>query len=109
MKNFGFKDVFLHTENVCSAFSVGLGSVCVVDFGETKTSVSYINEGYSTRKSQHILPYGGISMSKLLFELLNEEKSTKFPLDNFNDPIERRVFTEIREKYSHLHPVISII
>eukprot|EP01080_Neovahlkampfia_damariscottae_P007379 gene7379-11701_t len=104
LKNFGFKEVFLHTENICSAFSVGLSSVCVVDFGETKTSVSFINEGLSVKKSQHVLPYGGISMSKLLFELLNEEKLTKFPLTNFSDSIQRRIFTEIREKHSHLHP-----
>jgi actin-related protein 8 len=54
LKNIGFKSVFFHVESVCSAFSVGLSSVCVVDFGETKTSISFVNEGYSMRKTQYV-------------------------------------------------------
>jgi actin-related protein 8 len=54
LKNIGFKSVFFHVESVCSAFSVGLSSTCVVDFGETKTSIAYVNEGYSMRKTQFV-------------------------------------------------------
>lgn len=97
-KTFYFKKAFLHTEGVCASFGAGLDNVCVVDLGETKTTISVIEEGYSIRKSQFYLPFGGFNINQLFLYLL-ELSNFQFKVD-FDK--EKNNIREARESGSNL-------
>lgn len=97
-KTFYFKKVFIHTEGICASFGAGLDNVCVVDLGESKTTISVVEEGYSIKKSQYYLPFGGFNLNQL-FHFLLEQSNFNLKLD-FDK--EKNYIRETRESGANL-------
>lgn len=49
---FPFLGIVVHQESVCATFGSGLGSACVVDVGDQKTSVCCVEDGVSHRNTR---------------------------------------------------------
>jgi actin-related protein 8 len=96
-----FNQVLLHKESVSAAFGAGVPTeVCVVDLGESKTTLSIIEDGEAVSRSE--LPYGGVHVSKTLLWIL---KQCNFPLSNsvsFDSIADQQIIEQIRNDYCHL-------
>ncbi|XP_054834793.1 actin-related protein 8 [Eublepharis macularius] len=66
----GFSGIVVHQESVCATFGSGLGSACVVDVGDQKTSVCCVEDGVSHRNTRLCLAYGGSDVSRCFYWLM---------------------------------------
>ncbi|KAH0630123.1 hypothetical protein JD844_012771 [Phrynosoma platyrhinos] len=62
--------IVVHQESVCATFGSGLGSACVVDVGDQKTSVCCVEDGVSHRNTRLCLAYGGSDVSRCFYWLM---------------------------------------
>lgn len=46
--------IVVHQESVCATFGSGLGSACIVDVGDQKTSVCCVEDGVSHRNTRYL-------------------------------------------------------
>jgi actin-related protein 8 len=95
----GFEKAFVHTENVMASFGGGMDKVCVVDMGETTTSISVIEDGYSWRKSQILLHFGGYDVMQNLSLLMAQSGFERLSIDKTSD---REALREIKDQGIHL-------
>jgi actin-related protein 8 len=96
----------IHKESVCAVFGAGASDACVVDLGETKTTLSVVEDGECVSRSE--LPYGGIHISKTLLWLL---KQCNFPLSDsvsFDNLADQQNLERIRNEYCHLEEANEI-
>ena len=83
-------------------------TVCVVDMGESKTSISLVEDGVSKPKSRICLPYGGYHISQCLLWILNQ---CNFPLKDrirMNRIKDRMTLQKIRQNMCYFEVIIII-
>eukprot|EP01112_Ceratiomyxa_fruticulosa_P018566 TRINITY_DN5962_c0_g1_i5.p1 TRINITY_DN5962_c0_g1~~TRINITY_DN5962_c0_g1_i5.p1 ORF type:complete len:571 (+),score=123.60 TRINITY_DN5962_c0_g1_i5:643-2355(+) len=73
LRDMRFRAAFVHLESVCATFGAGLTTALVVDIGDTKTSISCVEEGISLPLTRIHMNYGGEQIGKFLLWLLNRE------------------------------------
>ncbi|KAM3846294.1 actin-related protein 8 isoform 4-T4 [Vipera latastei] len=66
----GFSGIVVHQESVCATFGSGLGSACVVDVGDQKTSICCVEDGVSHHNTRLRLTYGGSDISRCFYWLM---------------------------------------
>ncbi|XP_058027743.1 actin-related protein 8 [Ahaetulla prasina] len=66
----GFSGIVVHQESVCATFGSGLGSACVVDVGDQKTSICCVEDGVSHHNTRLRLAYGGCDISRCFYWLM---------------------------------------
>uniref|UniRef100_A0A8C5RZY0 Actin-related protein 8 n=1 Tax=Laticauda laticaudata TaxID=8630 RepID=A0A8C5RZY0_LATLA len=66
----GFSGIIVHQESVCATFGSGLGSACVVDVGDQKTSICCVEDGVSHHNTRLRLAYGGCDISRCFYWLM---------------------------------------
>lgn len=99
LKRFCFKQVTFQTESLAACFSVGLDHCCVIDLGESKTTVAYVHDGVSPKFSQYYLPYGGYDQMKCLLAALKQSDcpiTKTMSLNNVRD----REFLRMMKNYT---------
>jgi len=100
LNQIGFKQAFIQMEGVCAAFGMGFSSpVCVVDMGESKCSISVVEDGASKPQTRICLPYGGYHISKCLLWTLNQ---CNYPLKGklkMNRMKDRITLQKLRNEY----------
>ncbi|XP_072277039.1 actin-related protein 8 [Pyxicephalus adspersus] len=97
----GFAGVIVHQESVCAVYGSGLGSACVVDIGDQKTSVCCVEDGISHRNTRLCLAYGGSDVTRCFFWLMQR---VGFPyrecqLTNILDCL---LLQQLKETFTHL-------
>ncbi|XP_053326025.1 actin-related protein 8 [Spea bombifrons] len=102
----GFSGVIVHQESVCAAFGSGLGSACVVDVGDQKTSVCCVEDGISHRNTRLCLAYGGSDVTRCLFWLMQR---AGFPYREcqLSNTLDGLLLQQLKESYTHLDQDIS--
>lgn len=68
--------IVVHQESVCATFGSGLGSACIVDVGDQKTSVCCVEDGVSHRNTRYLFMCRIItSMYLITYQRLDFKKS----------------------------------
>lgn len=123
----GFKAVTFIQTAVAATFAAGVSASCVVDLGARHAGISLVEDGMILPDSLIELPFGGIQITKLLYEILSfNEFPYKINLDNISEwdiinnlrericksiiPLEEEeeVFSQIYDFFvrSSLHPTL---
>ncbi|CAB3385566.1 Hypothetical predicted protein [Cloeon dipterum] len=97
--NFG--SCFLVQDHVAATFGAGLGSACVIDVGDQKTSISCVDDGMSQPSTRIRLDYGGGDVTVVYFWLLQK---CSFPHKGCN-PTRRNdavLLQKLKEDFCHV-------
>jgi actin-related protein 8 len=70
LQRLGFAAAFIVQESVCATFGAGVGSACVVDVGDQKTTVSCVEDGLVQPLTRLVMQYGGCDISRCFHWLL---------------------------------------
>ena len=93
-------------ESVCATFSSGVGSACVVDVGDQKTSVCCVEDGLSQPATRLTLRLGGADIARCLHWLLTARCG--FPCRDCTPGcrLDAAFLQQLKEDYCHLDQVI---
>jgi len=91
-------------ESVCATFGTGIGSACVVDVGDQKTSVSCVEDGLSQPATRLVMQFGGADITRCFHWLLVR---CGFPYREcrLNNRMDAMFMQELKEAYCHLEQV----
>ena len=107
---------------MCATFGAGVGSACVIDIGDQKTSVCCVDEGLANLASRlHImynnmpsmwidciviilrvlLDYGGCDVTRVFYQLM---RSVGFPYQrcDVNNRLDAFLLQRLKESHCHL-------
>ena len=89
---------------MCATFGTGVGSACVVDIGDQKTSVSCIEDGLSQPATRLVMHYGGSDITRCFHWLLAR---CGFPYQEcrLSNRMDALFLQELKESYCHLEQV----
>lgn len=93
-----FTAAIVHQESMCATFGAGVGSACVIDVGDQKTSVCCVDEGLANPASRVLLNYGGCDVTRVFYELM---KNVGFPYQTCDVSNRLDAFLLQRLKESH--------
>uniref|UniRef100_A0A8V1ADI0 Actin-related protein 8 n=1 Tax=Gallus gallus TaxID=9031 RepID=A0A8V1ADI0_CHICK len=102
----GFSGIVVHQESVCATFGSGLGSACIVDVGDQKTSVCCVEDGVSHRNTRLCLAYGGSDVSRCFYWLMQR---AGFPYRDcqLTNKLDCLLLQHLKETFCHLDQDIS--
>uniref|UniRef100_G3WUL6 Actin-related protein 8 n=1 Tax=Sarcophilus harrisii TaxID=9305 RepID=G3WUL6_SARHA len=102
----GFSGIVVHQESVCATFGSGLGSACIVDVGDQKTSVCCVEDGVSHRNTRLCLAYGGSDVSRCFYWLMQR---AGFPYRDcqLTNKMDCLLLQHLKETFCHLDQDIS--
>uniref|UniRef100_A0A8V1AG28 Actin related protein 8 n=1 Tax=Gallus gallus TaxID=9031 RepID=A0A8V1AG28_CHICK len=97
----GFSGIVVHQESVCATFGSGLGSACIVDVGDQKTSVCCVEDGVSHRNTRLCLAYGGSDVSRCFYWLMQR---AGFPYRDcqLTNKLDCLLLQHLKETFCHL-------
>uniref|UniRef100_A0A8C9L7T6 Actin related protein 8 n=1 Tax=Pavo cristatus TaxID=9049 RepID=A0A8C9L7T6_PAVCR len=100
----GFSGIVVHQESVCATFGSGLGSACIVDVGDQKTSVCCVEDGVSHRNTRLCLAYGGSDVSRCFYWLMQR---AGFPYRDcqLTNKLDCLLLQHLKETFCHLDQV----
>lgn len=101
LEKLGFGAAVVHQESVCATFGAGVGSACVVDVGDQKTSVCCVEDGISHKNTRITMEYGGSDITRCFHWLLGKSGFSPRELDPRNT-IDALLLQEYKESYCHL-------
>ncbi|XP_033746554.1 actin-related protein 8-like [Pecten maximus] len=101
LEKLGFGAAVIHQESVCATFGAGVGSACVVDVGDQKTSVCCVEDGISHKNTRITMEYGGSDITRCFHWLLGKSGFSPRELDPRNT-IDGLLLQEYKESYCHL-------
>jgi len=102
LNQLGFGGCFLVQDHVASTFGAGLGTACVVDLGDQKTSVSCVEDALSQRATRIRLDYGGSDVTQMFHYLLQK---AAFPYKECqpSHPLDGALLSRLKDNYCHLN------
>uniref|UniRef100_A0A8C3LBJ2 Actin-related protein 8 n=1 Tax=Chrysolophus pictus TaxID=9089 RepID=A0A8C3LBJ2_CHRPC len=102
----GFSGIVVHQESVCATFGSGLGSACIVDVGDQKTSVCCVEDGVSHHNTRLCLAYGGSDVSRCFYWLMQR---AGFPYRDcqLTNKLDCLLLQHLKETFCHLDQDIS--
>ncbi|XP_003217795.1 actin-related protein 8 [Anolis carolinensis] len=102
----GFSGIVVHQESVCATFGSGLGSACIVDVGDQKTSICCVEDGVSHRNTRLCLAYGGSDVSRCFYWLLQR---AGFPYRDchLSKRTDCLLLQQLKETFCHLDQDLS--
>ena len=91
-------------ESVCATFGTGVGSACVVDVGDQKTSVSCVEDGLSQAATRLVMQFGGADMTRCFHWLLTR---CGFPYRECrpSNRLDALFLQQLKEAHCHLEQV----
>jgi len=89
---------------VCATFGTGIGSACVVDVGDQKTSVSCVEDGISQPATRLVMQFGGSDITRCFHWLLSR---CGFPYRECRlaSRVDALFMQELKETHCHLEQV----
>ncbi|XP_067938587.1 actin-related protein 8-like [Watersipora subatra] len=102
LERMGFSSVFPMQESVCAGFGMGLSSVCVVDMGDHKTSVTCVEDGISLEPSRITLRYGGRDITRTFSWLLDHIAFPYIDCQPDDNVLDALLLQELKHSYCHM-------
>ncbi|XP_064632876.1 actin-related protein 8-like [Lineus longissimus] len=101
LNRMGFSSAIVIQESVCATFGTGVGSACIVDVGDQKTSVCCVEDGISHRDTRFHMDFGGIDISRSFYVLLHR---ISFPYKevSLSKRMDALLLQELKESFCHL-------
>ena len=101
LKDLGFAACMLQHTAVCACVGSGLSSACVIDLGDSKTSVCCVDDGVVIPHSRIHLPYGGDDIGRILCWLLDTIDFNCKEFD-FENQIHKSAMRQMKEQLCHM-------
>lgn len=102
----GFGSAIIHQESVLATFGCGIGSACVVDIGDQKTSICCVEDGISHKNTRITMEYGGSDISRSFYWLMGKSGINLRELD-LSRSVDAILMQELKESYCHLDQDIT--